>query len=145
MKVEKKYRIGEFSRKIHLTPTTLRYYESENLLVAQRDKTGQRFYTDSDFRWLKFILHLKGTGMTISELKEYIALRAQGDSTIKKRLQLLKQVKTRGEKEMAELADNLQVLEQKIAWYEGKQDHTVADDETFAAYLNRMKENNANE
>lgn len=145
MKAEKKYRIGEFSRKIRLTPATLRYYEHKKLLVAQRDETGQRFYTDSDLKWLKFILHLKGTGMTISELKEYIALRAQGDSTIKKRLQLLKRVQTRGEKEMAELADNLKVLGQKIAWYEGKQDHTVADDETFAAYLIRMKEKNENE
>ena len=61
MKVEKKYRIGEFSRKIHLTPTTLRYYESENLLVAQRDKTGQRFYTNFDFRWLKSKPFMKNT------------------------------------------------------------------------------------
>lgn len=139
---EKKYRIGEFSAMVGLPSATLRYYESEGLLVPHRDHRDQRYYTEADRDWLKFILHLKGIGMTITELKDYIALRAQGDETIGQRLALLKRVQKNAEKQIMELSNNLSVLNHKINWYEGKQNHQIADDETFAEYLKRIKENN---
>lgn len=141
---EKKYHIGEFSKMVGLSSATLRYYESEGLLVPQRDRQGQRFYTEADRDWLLFLLHLKGTGMTISELKQYIALRAQGDQTIPERLALLKRVQQNAEQQVNELQNNLKVLKHKIAWYEGKQSHQIAASETFAAYLAKIKEKNQN-
>ncbi|MBH9985981.1 MerR family transcriptional regulator [Lactobacillus sp. M0390] len=140
MTAKEHYRIGQFSELTHLTPSTLRYYEQEELLVPKRDKAGQRYYTDDDLSWLEFVLHLKGTGMTIPQLKEYILLRAQGDATIPQRLALLKEVQTSAEEKLLELKSNMKVLGQKIDWYQAKQDHRIADNETFAAYLKQIGE-----
>ncbi|RMC47269.1 MerR family transcriptional regulator [Lactobacillus sp. ESL0228] len=145
MKTAARYHIGQFSQLTHLPPATLRYYEQEGLLAPERDASGQRFYTDADRSWLEFILHLKGTGMTITELKEYVALRAQGDGTIPSRLALLKEVQKNAMRQLEELTDNIKLLNQKIDWYEEKQNRTISDDETFAAYLKRIKEKNQNE
>ena len=78
--------------------------------------------------------------MTIPQLKEYIQLRAQGDATIPQRLALLKEVQTSAEEKLLELKSNMKVLGQKIDWYQAKQDHSIADDETFAAYLKQIGE-----
>lgn len=66
---EKRYRIGDFAKLVGLSTYTLRYYEDQGLIVAQRDENGVRFYTEEDIRWVGFILHLKGTGMRLNELK----------------------------------------------------------------------------
>jgi DNA-binding transcriptional MerR regulator len=86
------YRIGQFATKVGLSAYTLRYYEQEGLLLPHRDANDQRYYTEQDVKWLIFILHLKGTGMTMSQLKTYVKLRAQGDATIDQRLTLLHDV-----------------------------------------------------
>lgn len=89
----KKYNIGEFSRQFNLPTSTLRYYENEGLIKPQRYPNGRRYYTEEDVSWLKFLNHLKGTGLSIKELKQYILWREQVDSTIPQRLELLKAAK----------------------------------------------------
>ncbi|RMC38636.1 MerR family transcriptional regulator [Lactobacillus sp. ESL0236] len=145
MRRTNKYRIGQFSQVTHLPAATLRYYEQEGLLAPKRDSLGQRFYTDADLAWLNFILHLKDTGMTITDLKKYVDLRAQGDETISQRLALLKQVQVQAEAQLFNLKNSLTIVKQKIAWYEGKKNATIADDETFVAYLNRIRERKQND
>ena len=83
------YSIGEFSKMIGLPTSTLRYYENEGLLKPNRDENNLRVYTDEDFRWTTFLLHLKGTGMSMAELKQYTAWRAEGDATMLERMELL--------------------------------------------------------
>ncbi|WP_407891422.1 MerR family transcriptional regulator [Lacticaseibacillus sp. N501-2] len=132
------YRIGEFATKVGLSTYTLRYYEQVGLLLPHRDANGQRYYTNDDVKWLIFILHLKGTGMTMTQLKTYVRLRAQGDATIKQRLTLLHDVAADAHAQIRALQNNLAVLEHKIDWYQGKVDATIAEDESFEAYLNRL-------
>ena len=132
------YRIGEFATKVGLSTYTLRYYEQVGLLLPHRDANGQRYYTNDDVKWLIFILHLKGTGMTMTLLKTYVRLRAQGDATIKQRLTLLHDVAADAHAQIRALQNNLAVLEHKIDWYQGKVDATIAEDESFEAYLNRL-------
>jgi hypothetical protein len=45
---------------------------------------------------------------------------------------------TRRMRRSARLQNNLAVLEHKIDWYQGKVDATIAEDESFEAYLNRL-------
>lgn len=45
-------------------------------------------FKDDDIEWLRIIDCLKKSGMSIRDIREYIALVAQGDSTINERLQL---------------------------------------------------------
>ncbi|MFC6274524.1 MerR family transcriptional regulator [Levilactobacillus tangyuanensis] len=135
---EKQYRIGEFAKLVGLSTYTLRYYEDQGLILSQRDDNGVRFYTEHDIRWVGFILHLKGTGMRLNELKRYVKLRAEGDSTIGERREMLQQIKNEAEAEISERQMHLKVLEHKIKWYDEKQAHTIDDSETFHDYLQRF-------
>ncbi|CAM2746408.1 MerR family transcriptional regulator [Fructilactobacillus fructivorans] len=139
MEGNKKYSIGEFSKVVGLTSYTLRYYEREGLIIPNRDKNGRRYYTEQDISWIGFLLHLKGTGMSMNEIEEYIKLRAQGDSTIEQRKDLLKRVRKNSLSQIDEMKMHLKVLSHKIDWYEGKLDHTISDSEGFSEYLKRFE------
>nr|WP_143461406.1 MerR family transcriptional regulator [Levilactobacillus enshiensis] len=139
----KQYRIGAFSKLVGLSAYTLRYYEDQGLIVAHRDANDVRFYTEADIRWVGFILHLKGTGMRLNDLKRYVRLRAQGDATIEERRDMLQKVKDDAEADIAELQMHLQVLGHKIDWYDGKVDQTIADTESFHDYLQQFNEQGA--
>ncbi|HAT54243.1 MAG TPA: MerR family transcriptional regulator [Lactobacillus sp.] len=132
---EKQYRIGDFATITGLSSPTLRYYEKEGLVKPHRSDNGLRYYTDADAKWIKFLLHLKSTGMTLDQLKQYVVWRAEGDSTIDQRLQLLKGVRRRFLQEFEELQHSLTILNDKIDWYQGKTDGHISDDEDFASYL----------
>lgn len=112
------YLIGEFAEAIGIPTSTLRYYEKEGLIKPERDSNNIRLFTEMDRDWMTFLLHLKGTGMSMAELKQYTQWREQGDSTLRERLDLLKGRHAILVKEMAERAQNLNVMERKIAFYE---------------------------
>jgi len=137
---EKRYRIGEFSKLVGLSTYTLRYYEDQGLIIAQRDGNGVRYYTEDDIRWVGFILHLKGTGLRLNDLKRYVRLRAEGDSTIAERRDMLQKTKDDAEADIAELQMHLKVLSRKIDWYDGKVAHTIADSESFHDYLQQFND-----
>lgn len=136
---QEQYKIGEFAKLVGLSTYTLRYYEDQGLIMPQRDAAGVRFYTLEDVKWGGFILHLKGTGMRITELKQYVALRAQGDATIEARKALLQKAKAQAEAELAERQANLQILTRKIDWYDGKLDQSIDQVESFETYLQRFE------
>ena len=100
---EQHYKISEFGKLVGLSAYTLRYYEEQGLIKPRRDTAGLRYYTLDDVKWVGFILHLKGTGMRINELKTYVQLRAQGDQTIEQRRALLQKTKSDAEADLAEL------------------------------------------
>lgn len=136
---QEQYKIGEFAKLVGLSTYTLRYYEDQGLIMPQRDAAGVRFYTLEDVKWVGFILHLKGTGMRITELKQYVALRAQGDATIEARKALLQKTKAQAEAELAERQANLQILTRKIDWYDGKLGQSIDQAESFETYLQRFE------
>ncbi|MFC6163643.1 MerR family transcriptional regulator [Lactiplantibacillus dongliensis] len=133
------YTIGAFAKAVGLTAPTLRYYETEGLIEPHRLANGRRYYEEADIDWVKFLLHLKGTGMSISELKQYVQWRAQGDATIPQRLALLQQVKADFLVQFNEVQHHLQILNDKINWYEAKEAGLTADQESFRAYLQRLE------
>ena len=132
------YTIGAFAQAVGLTAPTLRYYENEGLIEPHRLANGRRYYEEADVNWVKFLLHLKGTGMSISELKQYVQWRAAGDQTIPQRLELLKQVKDDFLIQFNEVQHHLQILNDKINWYEEKEAGVTSDHEDFATYLQRF-------
>ncbi|UQS87346.1 MerR family transcriptional regulator [Nicoliella spurrieriana] len=133
-----KYLIGEFAHLVGLTTYTLRYYEQERLIIPRRDQNQRRYYTEADIKWVGFLLHLKGTGMSMVEIKRYVQLRAAGDKTIPQRRALLATVRERSLAQIRAVEANLTVLSHKIDWYDGKIDHTISED--FEHYLERFHE-----
>lgn len=145
VETNRRYRIGEFAKLVGLSTYTLRYYEGQGLIKSRRDENGVRYYTDLDIRWVGFILHLKGTGMRLNELKRYVTLRAAGDATIPERRAMLQETKDDAEADIAELQMHLAVLSHKIDWYDGKVDHTIADSESFHDYLQQFNQEGADQ
>ena len=47
------YTVGEMAKRLHVAPSTLRYYDKEGLLpFLERSSGGIRIFQDSDFEWL---------------------------------------------------------------------------------------------
>ncbi|OFF86752.1 MerR family transcriptional regulator [Listeria monocytogenes] len=114
------FSIGEFSELVDIPSSTLRFYEKEGLITPERDKNNLRTYSEEDANWLKFLLHLKGAGLSIEELKQYTIWRTTGDSTISERLNMLKEKKLVLEQEIENLQKNLDTVVRKIRIYEEK-------------------------
>ena len=111
-------KIGDLARRTGVSAHTLRYYERIGLLpYAVRDRSGQRDYDASFLSWIEFLGNLKTTGMPISGMLRYAALRAEGEGTGPERQQMLEQHRDRVRAHVAELQACLLVLDTKIAGY----------------------------
>ncbi len=113
------YSISEVETLTGLNASTLRYYEKEGLLPAvSRSSNGRRVYSDEQMDWLKFVIALKSTGMTLDEIKTYVELIFQGDDTLMERREFLDQHKKRIERQMTETFSHMQRIIQKITYYD---------------------------
>lgn len=124
--MENIFTIQQISKMTRLSVHTLRYYEKIGLLnEVNRDTNGYRRYSESDISWINFLIRLRATGMPVSEMKQFSDLRSQGDSTISSRRELLENHQKNVLKQIKELKDNFNKIEEKIEYYkglEGKQD-----------------------
>ena len=135
MTESQQYNIRAFADIFGLTPATVRYYESLGLISPQRSVNQRRFYTEKDVDWMRFILHLKNTGMSMEQLQQYVLLRSQGDITITERLELLLQTRDNFLQQQAKLQKHLQILNDKIEWYQRRQQGLLSEQVSFAEYL----------
>ncbi len=112
------YTIGQVAKKMGLTAHTLRYYEKEGLLpFIKKNGSGLRVFSDNDIGWLELIECLKGTGMSLKGIKQYIDWYIEGDSTLEKRLEMFKQQKVNLEEQMLQLQRHMEKINYKIAYY----------------------------
>lgn len=111
------YSIGEFSKLTGLGIHTLRYYEQERLIAPERNSGNRRCYSDKDLTWIAFIKRLKETGMPIKEIRHYAELRADGDSTLSERMEMLVQHRQALNKQIAQLQEHKIKLDEKIEFY----------------------------
>lgn len=111
--------IAEASRKYGLSADTLRYYERIGLIpTVHRTKSGIRDYTEEDCRWIEFAKCMRGAGLPIEALIEYLALFQAGDSTIEARKELLCEQRDQLREKIAEMQKTLERLDGKIERYE---------------------------
>ncbi len=111
--------IAEVSRQYGLSQDTLRYYERVGLLPAvNRNKSGNRDYTEDNTRWVEFIKCMRGAGISVEALIEYVAMYQKGESTRQARLALLKEQREAMAARVAELTSTLARLDKKIAMYD---------------------------
>ncbi|WP_311081375.1 MerR family transcriptional regulator [Paenibacillus polymyxa] len=116
------YSIKEVQIKSGLPASTLRYYEKEGILPdVGRDEGGRRVYTEKQIDWIRFLMAMKDTGMTIEEIKAYLELNVKGEATIQERRDFLVAHKKKVEAHVAQTQHNLEKIIQKIAFY----DHAV--------------------
>ncbi len=113
-----RYFIGQVATKTGLSTHTLRYYEKEGLLpFVSKNSSGLRVFADSDIGWLEMIECLKGVGMPLKGIKQYIDWYREGDSTLPERLEMFKQQKQNLEQQMQLLRKHMEKINYKINLY----------------------------
>ena len=112
------YSVKTMAEKVNLSPHVLRYYEKEGLLPhVERTSGGIRHYSDEDLEWISLICCLKNTGMSIKQIRDFVALSLQGPETLKTRCDLLVAHKSDVENHIAEMYRYLEKVKHKIAYF----------------------------
>ncbi len=111
--------IAEVSKKYDLSADTLRYYERVGLIPeVNRNKSGNRDYTEEDCRWVEFIKCMRSAGLPIEVLIEYVTLFQKGDETIEARKELLIEQRKQLIEKMDDMKKTMERLDHKIERYE---------------------------
>lgn len=109
------YTMMQVCKETNMTYQALKYYCNEGLIPnVKRDGNNRRVFDERDVKWIKDLVCLKKCGMSIQEMKEYLDLCLQGESTIPQRKVLLK-------KKREALCDSIQELENSVAYIDWKQ------------------------
>ena len=111
--------ITEVSEKFSLPPDTLRYYERISLIPrVGRSKSGNRDYNEDDCRWVEFVKCMRGAGLPIEVLIEYVSLFQQGEETRDARKEILIEQRKLLQGRMEDMQKTLDRLNLKISRYE---------------------------
>jgi DNA-binding transcriptional MerR regulator len=111
--------IAEAARRTGVSAHTLRYYERAGLVVTAVDRTngGRRRYQQQDLNWITVCSRLRATGMPIKTIRRYAQLVAAGPGNEQERLALLEAHRVEVTVKLAEIEDNLKLIEHKINVY----------------------------
>ncbi len=103
MKARTGMTIGKLAKRAGISTDAIRFYEDEGILLpTEKTEAGYRLYGDDAVRRLSFIKHAKQCGMTLSEIRQLLNLKANDRSccsdvrslAIRKKLQLEQKIKT---------------------------------------------------
>src|SRR5215475_2147308 len=112
-------KIAEVSEQYGISTDTLRYYERVGLIPpVHRNEGGIRDYNELDLRRVDFIKCMRGAGLPVEVLIEYMGLVQQGDKTVQARKEILIEQRDLLTARMEEMQKTLDLLEHKIEVYE---------------------------
>jgi DNA-binding transcriptional MerR regulator len=113
--------IAEAARRTGVSVHTLRYYERAGLVVSPVDRTssGRRRYRELDLKWIIICTKLRATGMPIRGMRRYAELVAAGPGNEAERLDLLESHRADVLARLAEIQENLKIIDHKIDVYRG--------------------------
>ncbi|MEC3918638.1 MerR family transcriptional regulator [Nocardia sp. CDC160] len=114
--------IAEAARRTGVSVHTLRYYERAGLVLTNitRTSTGRRRYRQLDLDWITICTKLRATGMPIKTIRHYAQLVDAGRGNEQQRLDLLESHRATVLAKLAELQQNLQLIDHKLAVYRAR-------------------------
>ena len=115
---------------------TLKFYCKEGLVPnVQRDKNNYRLFSDDNIVWLKSLQCFKQSGMSISELHNFMQLCIDGKETLNERIDLLEKQKAHLEQEIESIRDNIAYINHKVEIYQAMLDGRIE-------YVNKLAPQN---
>lgn len=118
------YSISQVSNLLNLPSSTIRYYDSLNLLPnLQKSAQGVRRFSPDDLNTLRVIDCLKRAGLSMKEIKRFSELSAEGDASIAARRALFYHARDEFSQKLAEMQETMDVLNFKCRYY----DQALAD------------------
>ena len=111
--------IAEVTKKYNISQDTLRYYERVGMIPpVTRTAGGIRDYTQQDCQWVELAKCMRGAGLPVEAMIEYVKLYQEGNHTLPDRLKLLTDQRERLLKQKESIEAMLERLNYKISWYE---------------------------
>lgn len=113
------YTMKETCEKVNMSYETLKFYCNEGLVPnVKRNKNNYRIFSDKDIAWISGLTCLKDCGMSIQEMKEYLALCLEGERTIPKRKEILDIKRKALENKLKDIQDNIDYIDNKQKFYD---------------------------
>ena len=106
------YSMKEACTLTNMTYENLKFYCNEGLVPnVKRDRRNYRVFDEHDIKWIQ---SLKSCGMSIAEMKQYLALCMEGEGTIPERKVILAEKKET-------LLQSITELQKAVAYIDWKQ------------------------
>jgi DNA-binding transcriptional MerR regulator len=107
------YTIKEASALTGLPASTLRYYESIGVIspISRGASSKHRVYDEEDLDQLMWVACLAATGMSVSDMKQYVANGRLGPSAAAQQIELL----TGQQRRLALEAENVRIRQRYVA------------------------------
>jgi DNA-binding transcriptional MerR regulator len=117
--MEHDLRIGEMASRTGRSIHTIRWYESQGLIPGVvRERNGRRIYSEHHVGWLDLLERLRGTGMSVKQMRAYTALAKQGASALRERRTLLAGHQVRVRENIARWTEALALIDAKVEFYD---------------------------
>ena len=106
-------------REAGVTYQTLKFYCNQGLVPnVKRDANNRRVFDEHDLAWVKSLGCLKRCGMSIEEMRRYVELCLQGESSIPERKVMLAGKREALLAQMAELQASVEYIDWKQGFYD---------------------------
>ena len=97
----------------------LKFYCNEGLVPnVKRNRNNYRVFSDSDIKWIQSLGCLKRCGMSIAEMKEYLELSLEGESSIPERKIILERKRKALLEARKEIEDSIAFIDWKQNFYD---------------------------
>ena len=114
-----RYTVKQMAEKMGLTAYAVRYYDNAGLIPeVGRSSGNSRLFSDYNLAWLKIVHCLRSTGLPITEVRRYIQMCQEGDSTIPARAAMIAAQEKSLRAQLDELNRQMEILEYKKHYYE---------------------------
>jgi len=113
------YTMKDVRDKTGLSYETLKFYCNEGLIPnVKRNAYNHRVFDDRDVAWINSLSCLKNCGMSIREMKEYVALCLHGKESIPERKAILAIKRENLLKQMVALQASIDYIDWKQSFYD---------------------------
>ena len=113
------YSMKEACTLTNMTYENLKFYCNEGLVPnVKRDRRNYRVFDEHDIKWIQSLNCLKSCGMSIAEMKQYLALCMEGEGTIPERKVILAEKKETLLQSMTELQKAVAYIDWKQRFYD---------------------------
>ena len=113
------YSMKEACSLTNMTYENLKFYCNEGLVPnVKRDSRNYRVFDEHDIKWIQSLNCLKSCGMSLAEMKTYLALCLAGEGTIPERKVILAEKKEALLQSIAELQKAVAFINWKQGFYD---------------------------
>ncbi|WP_059049752.1 MerR family transcriptional regulator [Paenibacillus senegalimassiliensis] len=122
------YTVQDAALMTGLTEHAVRFYTDKGLVPSvQRNKNNIRLFDEESINWLYGVKCLKQTGLPIENIKTYVDLCLEGDSTVPQRFAMMMEYREAALVQLEEAKQRVAHLEEKARQYQAIMEGSMPD------------------